>query len=419
MNKTLLSKEYQISGSVVDFVSKVEEEVLPEFKKIDEVAEYNQYKVLSAFKKNKVSEMHFNGTTGYGYNDAGREVIEKVYKDVFHTEDSLVRINMVSGTHALKTALFGNLKPGDTFFSPTGEPYDTILDTIKALEEHGIAYKQVDWIENREIDFDGIRKCITGKTKLAHIQRSRGYSTRDSLPIETIRKIIRVIKEVKDDVICMVDNCYGEFVETLEPTDVGADMVVGSLIKNMGGGLAPIGGYIAGKREYVEAASFHLTAPGLGKEIGASLGLNRSFLQGLFLAPTVVANSLKGMILFARAFEKLGYEVSPGAFSERTDIVQQIHLKDENNIIEFCKAIQASSPVDSHAAPEPWNMPGYDSKVIMAAGTFIQGSSIELSADAPIREPYTVYLQGGLTYPHVKLALLNVLQKSFFKNLVI
>ncbi len=416
MINKLLKDEYSISDKVLKLANEVEESLYGRFSDIDKIAEYNQYKVLKAFHKNRVSETHFNNATGYGYNDAGRDVVESVYADVFKTESSLMRSQIVCGTHALAVALFGNLVPGDEVLSPVGKPYDTldsvigINDAKGSLKDYGVTYRQVDLLPDYSIDWDGIKKSINSKTKLVEIQRSRGYSTRPSFTVEQIGDIIKFVKQMKNDVICMVDNCYGEFVDYVEPSEVGADLIVGSLIKNPGGGLAPIGGYIAGKNEYVENASYRLTCPGLGKEIGPSMGLNQRFLQGLFLAPTVVAASIKGAVFTAEMMDKLGFEVSPRSLEKRSDVVQQVNLVTEANVIKFCQGIQKGSPVDAHAIPEPWDMPGYESKVIMAAGAFTQGSSIELSADAPIREPYTVYLQGGLTYYSAKIGTLIAIE---------
>lgn len=356
------------------------------------------------------------GTTGYGYNDIGRDKLEKVYADVFHTEDALVRPQITCGTHALALALMSNLRPGDELLSPVGKPYDTLEEVIGireskgSLKEYGITYKQVDLLPDDSFDYDNIAKAINEKTKLVTIQRSKGYQPRHTLGVEEIGELISFIKKIKPDVICMVDNCYGEFVEAIEPTDVGADMVVGSLIKNPGGGLAPIGGYIAGKSECVENAAYRLTSPGLGKEVGASLGVLKDFYQGLFLAPTVVAGAEKGAIFAAAMYEKLGYAVVPDSKEDRHDIIQAITFGSPEKVVAFCQGIQKASPVDSHVSAEPWAMPGYDSDVIMAAGAFVQGSSIELSADGPIKPPYAVYFQGGLTWPHGKLGILKSLQ---------
>ncbi|MDY3919406.1 MAG: methionine gamma-lyase family protein, partial [Candidatus Limivivens sp.] len=387
------------------------------FDALDETTEYNQLKVIGAMQKNRVSMEHLGSTSGYGYNDIGRDTLEDVYASVFHTEAALVRPQITCGTHALGVALSGNLRPGDELLSISGKPYDTLEEVIGirpskgSLAEYGVTYRQVDLLPDGNFDFDGIRSAITPKTRLVAIQRSKGYQTRPTLSVAKIGEAIACVKAVRRDLVCMVDNCYGEFVETTEPSDVGADMVVGSLIKNPGGGLAPIGGYIAGTRECIENAAFRLTTPGLGREVGASLGVNKSFYQGLFLAPTVVNAALKGAIFAANIFEKLGFPVVPNGRESRHDIIQAVEFGRPEGVIAFCKGIQAAAPVDSYVTPEPWAMPGYDSDVIMAAGAFVQGSSIELSADGPIKPPYAVYFQGGLTWPHAKLGILMALQK--------
>ncbi|WP_125140379.1 aminotransferase class I/II-fold pyridoxal phosphate-dependent enzyme [Clostridium transplantifaecale] len=406
-----------ISRKVLDFGNEVESSLKERFEEIDQNAEYNQLKVIAAMQKNRVSDIHFAGTTGYGYNDLGRETLEQVYADIFHTEDALVRPQITCGTHALYTALAGNLRPGDELLSPVGKPYDTLEEVIGirpsngSLKEYGITYRQVDLLPDGSFDFDGIRAAIGEKTKLVTIQRSKGYATRPTLSVKRIGELIAFVKGIKPDLICMVDNCYGEFVERIEPSDVGADMVVGSLIKNPGGGLAPIGGYIAGTRECIEKAAYRLGSPGLGREVGASLGVNQSLFQGLFLAPTVVAGALKGAIFAANIYEKLGFPVVPNGTESRHDIIQAVTFGKPEGVIAFCQGIQAAAPVDSYVTPEPWDMPGYDSPVIMAAGAFIQGSSIELSADGPIKPPYSVFFQGGLTWYHAKLGILMSLQK--------
>lgn len=386
------------------------------FAEIDKNMHLNGAKVLHAMQKNKLSDVHFAATTGYGYNDIGRDVIEQIYADVFKTESGLVRPQLMSGTHALTVALFGNLRPGDELLSVVGKPYDTlegvigIRPTNGSLAEYGVTYRQVDLKEDFSFDYEGIRAAINERTKLVTIQRSKGYSYRPTLSVDQIGELISFVKSIKPDVICMVDNCYGEFVDTNEPTEVGADLCVGSLIKNPGGGLAPTGGYIVGKEQYVENAAMRLTAPGLGKEVGATLGLNQPVLQGLFLAPEIVANALKGAILAAALFEKLGFDVMPTAFEKRHDIIQAINMKIPENVISFCQGIQKGAPVDSFVTPEPWDMPGYDAPVIMAAGAFIQGASIEMSADAPIKPPYTAFFQGGLTFYHARLGVMKALQ---------
>ncbi len=407
----------RISKEVLAYGEAVEESLKERFLEIDANAEYNQMKVILAMQKNRVSETHFAATTGYGYNDAGRDTLEDVYATLFHGESALVRPQLISGTHALHIALSSNLRPGDELLSPVGKPYDTleevigIRDSVGSLKEYGVTYRQVDLLENGDFDFEGIRRAINEKTKLVTIQRSKGYQTRPTLSVERIGQLISFVKEIKPDVICMVDNCYGEFVERIEPLDVGADIMVGSLIKNPGGGLAPIGGYIVGRKDCIDRAAVRLTAPGLGKEVGASLGLNQSFFQGLFLAPTVVAGALKGAIFAANLYEKLGFPVVPNGTESRHDIIQAITFGKPEGVIAFCEGIQAAAPVDSYVTPEPWDMPGYDAPVIMAAGAFIQGASIELSADGPIKPPYAVYFQGGLTWYHAKLGILKSLQK--------
>ena len=413
-----------ISETVLNYAAEVEKSLKERFESIDAVAEFNQTKVIKAMQEARVSDIHFAATTGYGYNDLGRDTLEEVYAKAFHGEDALVRPQLISGTHALTVALSGNLRPGDEILSPVGKPYDTLEGVIGirecpgSLKEYGVSYRQVDLLPNGDFDYDNIRKAINEKTKLVEIQRSKGYDTRPTLSVQKIGELIAFIKEIKPDVICMVDNCYGEFVETMEPTDVGADMIVGSLIKNPGGGLAPIGGYIVGTRECVERAAYRLTAPGLGKEVGATLGVSQSLYQGLFLAPTVVAGALKGAIFAANVYEKLGFDVVPNSTESRHDIIQAITFGTAEGVIKFCEGIQAAAPVDSFVTPEPWAMPGYDSDVIMAAGAFVQGSSIELSADAPIKPPYAVYFQGGLTWYHAKLGILMSLQKLYEAGII-
>ncbi len=410
----------EVKNYCEDILSNLEER----FRVIDQVAEYNQLKVIKAMQDRRVSDMHFAATTGYGYNDLGRDTLEEVYASAFHAQAALVRPQLTCGTHALTIALSGNLRPGDELFSPVGKPYDTLEGVIGiresrgSLAEYGITYAQADLLSNGDFDYDAIRNGINDRTKMITIQRSKGYATRPTLSVARIGELIAFIKAIKPDVICMVDNCYGEFVETLEPTDVGADLCVGSLIKNPGGGLAPIGGYIVGKTEYVENAAFRLTSPGLGKEVGASLGINGQLYQGFFMAPQVVSGALKGAIFAANAYEKLGFPVIPNGSEPRYDIIQAVTLGSPEAIIAFCKGIQAAAPVDSFVNPEPWAMPGYHSDVIMAAGTFIQGSSIELSADAPIEPPYAVYFQGGLTWYHAKFGILMSMQKLFEEGLI-
>lgn len=405
-----------IEETIWKFGQKIEAELLPRFLEFDKTAEYNQLKVLNAMQVNRVSDSCFQYASGYGYNDIGRDTLEAVYASTFHTEAALVRPQITCGTHALSLALSANLRPGDELFSPVGKPYDTLEEVIGiraskgSLAEYGITYRQAELKEDGYFDYAAIREGINDKTKLITIQRSKGYQTRPSYCVSKIGELISFIKKIKPDVICMVDNCYGEFVENIEPSDVGADMVVGSLIKNPGGGLAPIGGYIAGKAELIENCAYRLTSPGLGKEVGASLGVMQSFYQGFFLAPTVVCSALKGAVFAANIYERLGFRVVPDKKESRHDIIQAVELNTPEGVIAFCKGIQSAAPVDSYVSPEPWAMPGYDSDVIMAAGAFIQGSSIELSADGPIKPPYAVYFQGGLTWPHAKLGILKSLQ---------
>lgn len=413
-----------ISKKVLEFGKQAELKLKERFEAIDRTAEYNQLKVIGAMQKNRVSEGCFHYASGYGYDDQGRDTLEKVYADVFHTEAALVRPQIACGTHALALALGANLRPGDELLSPSGKPYDTLEEVIGirpsagSLAEYGITYRQVDLKPDGSFDYENIEKAIHEKTKLITIQRSKGYQTRPSFSVAQIGELIAFVKKIKPDVICMVDNCYGEFVETIEPSDVGADMVVGSLIKNPGGGLAPIGGYVAGRKDLIENCGYRLTSPGLGREVGASLGVMQSFYQGLFLAPTVVASALKGAILAANLYESLGFPVVPDGSESRHDIIQAVELGTPEGVIAFCQGIQAAAPVDSYVTPEPWAMPGYDSDVIMAAGAFVQGSSIELSADGPIKPPYAVYFQGGLTWPHAKLGILMSLEHMVRKGLV-
>ncbi|MCI5935395.1 MAG: methionine gamma-lyase family protein [Lachnospiraceae bacterium] len=425
--KSTLVEQYKAMGiceEVYSYGEKTERELKERFVAIDEIAEYNQLKVIAAMQKNRVSAECFQMSSGYGYNDLGRDTLEQVYADCFHAKAALVRPQITCGTHALALALMSNLRPGDELLSPVGKPYDTLEEVIGirpstgSLAEYGITYRQVEFLPDGGFDFEGIKAAINEKTKLVTIQRSKGYLLRKTLSVAEIGELIRFIKGIRSDIICMVDNCYGEFVEVIEPTDVGADMVVGSLIKNPGGGLAPIGGYIVGKKECIDNAAYRLTSPGLGKEVGASLGVIQSFYQGLFQAPVVVASALKGAIFAANLYEKLGFTVLPDGRESRHDIIQAIKLGSEERLCAFCEGIQAGAPVDSYVTPEPWDMPGYDSKVIMAAGAFVQGSSIELSADGPLKEPYNVYFQGGLTWYHAKFGILMSLQKLYERNLV-
>ena len=422
-----MNQHYQalgISPEVYHFCRNIWESLAERFREIDAISEANQLKVLRAMQKNHVSEACMLGTSGYGYNDLGRDTLEKVYADIFNAQDALVRPQITCGTHALALALMSNLRPGDELLSPVGKPYDTLEEVIGirpsrgSLAEYGITYAQVDLLQDGGFDYDGIARAINERTRVVTIQRSKGYAARPTLSVERIGELIAFIKERKPDVLCMVDNCYGEFVETTEPTDVGADMAVGSLIKNPGGGLAPIGGYIVGTKECVENAAFRLTSPGLGREVGASLSVLRNFYEGLFLAPNVAANALKGAVFAANIYEKLGFFVVPNAVEERYDIIQAVTFGNPEALCAFCEGIQAAAPVDAHVRPEPWDMPGYDSQVIMAAGAFVSGSSIELSADGPLREPYTAYFQGGITWQHAKFGIMRSLQSLVDKGII-
>lgn len=420
-----LYRQMGLSPEVIALGERTEEKLSERFRAIDRRAEYNQMKVLQAMRECRVNAGHFASSTGYGYNDDGRDTLERVYAKVFGCEDALVRAQLTCGTHALHVALSAILRPGDELLSPVGKPYDTleevigIRDSVCSLKEFGISYRQVDLLPDGGFDEAGIRKAMKSNTRMVTIQRSKGYDSRPTLSVDRIGELIRLIKEIKPDVICMVDNCYGEFVEEREPSQAGADMIVGSLIKNPGGGLAPVGGYIAGRKELIEKCAYRLTSPGLGKEVGASLGLNQTFFQGLFLAPVVTAGALKAAIFAANIFEELGFAVIPDGSVSRHDIIQAVELKSPEALVAFCEGIQAAAPVDSYVYPEPWAMPGYDSDVIMAAGAFVQGSSIELSADGPLRPPYTVFFQGGLTWNHGRFGILTALQRMVEKGLIL
>ncbi len=413
-----------ISSRVYGIGERVTARLRERFERIDETAQYNQLKVLKAMQEARVSEACLLGTTGYGYGDIGRDTLERVYAGIFHAQDALVRPQITCGTHALALALMSNLRPGDELLSPVGKPYDTLEEVIGirpskgSLAEYGVTYRQVDLLPDGGFDYEGIRHAIGERTRLVTIQRSKGYLERPTLSVERIGELIAFVKKIKPDVLCMVDNCYGEFVQRIEPTDVGADMAVGSLIKNPGGGLAPIGGYIAGTKECVENAAYRLTSPGLGREVGASLGILTSFYQGLFLAPAVTANALKGAVFAANLYEPCGYVCMPDAVQERYDIIQAIRFGSPEGVTAFCQAVQAAAGVDSHVVPEPWDMPGYNSKVIMAAGAFVSGSSIELSADGPIKPPYDVFFQGGLTWEHAKFGILKTFQRFVDDGLI-
>jgi cystathionine beta-lyase family protein involved in aluminum resistance len=416
-----LKKKYSINDKVIELYKRTMKDIEKEFDEIDEIREFNQLKVLNAFQEERISDAHFTNSTGYGYDDIGRDSLDKVYARIFNTESAIVRPHFVNGTHALGAALFGNLRPGDTMVSVCGAPYDTLHSVIGlkqgedtgSLKDFGVKYKQIELLESGKPDIFKIKSTLEedNSIKLIHIQRSTGYSWRNALDLNDIKEIVDTAKDVNEDIICFVDNCYGEFMETKEPSDYGVDLLAGSLIKNIGGGLAAAGGYIAGKKKYVDNASYRLTVPGIGGECGATFGLVRSMYQGLFLAPHISTEALKGAIFCSRIMELAGFEVMPKYNAKRSDIIQSIKFNNEEKVIEFCKGIQAGSPIDSFVSCEPWDMPGYSDKIIMAAGAFIQGSSIELSADAPIREPFIAYMQGGLTFDHAKIGVLIALSK--------
>lgn len=421
----LLKDKFNIAESVLDLIEKSEHEVEERFADLDDIMAYNQYKVLDAFQKNGIRDMHFSWNTGYGYDDPGRDAIERVYADIFNTEAALVRPIIVNGTHALTLTLMGILRPGDELIYCTGAPYDTLEEVIGirgegkgSLKEYGVSYKQVELTPEGTIDFEALREAISPATRMITLQRATGYGWRKAISIEEIGEWTSFVKSINPDIVCMVDNCYGEFLHVKEPTDVGADVIAGSLIKNPGGGLALTGGYIAGRSDLIEKISYRMTSPGIGGECGLTFGQTRTMLQGLFIAPKTVNGAVKGAILCAKAFELMGYEVCPKFDDTRSDIIQAVKLGTPEGVIAFCQGIQAAAPVDSHVTPEPWDMPGYDDPVIMAAGAFVQGSSIELSADAPIRPPYVVYFQGGLTYEHSKFGVIKALQQLYDKKLI-
>ncbi|WP_373484304.1 aminotransferase class I/II-fold pyridoxal phosphate-dependent enzyme [Acetobacterium sp.] len=425
--KTYLEQEFEISAKVIDFVKKAENEVHSQLKKRDDLSELHQYRVIKAMQKAGLGDRHFTVSTGYGYDDVGREVVETIYADVFGAEDALVRPHISSGTHAISLALYGVLRPGDHLLAITGSPYDTIRSVIGleeacmgqgTIKEFGVSYDQIELLSDGSFDEAAILAAITANTKMIYLQRSTGYSWRAALSIDDMAAMIKKIRAIKADVIVFVDNCYGEFMDRVEPVSIGADLMAGSLIKNPGGGLAPTGGYVAGRADLVHLAACRLAAPGVARETGATLGINRTLLQGLFLAPTVVAQAIKSAVLLAACYKKLGFAVCPEVIDYRSDIIQSVCLKTAEAVKTFCRAIQEAAPVDSQATPEPWDMPGYSDPIIMAAGAFIQGSSIELSADAPMREPYYVYFQGGLTHFHGKLGVLLSLQRLLDKQLV-
>lgn len=423
--KHLLSQGFKINSKIIELAESVQEIISGRLREIDTIKEFNQLKVIKALQDNHLSDSHFSGTTGYGYDDRGREVLDAVFAHIFKAEDALVRHNFVAGTHAIAVAMGGNLRPGDELLSVSGKPYDTLEEVIGirgtgsgSLKEFGITYNQVELKKDGSLDLEGIAKSIHAKTKMILLQRSRGYSWRPSITISQMEEAIKTIKAIKSDVILLVDNCYGEFAEEREPIEIGADLVAGSLIKNPGGGLATTGGYIAGKEQFVRNAAYRLTTQGLGKKVGSSLGQNRMFFQGVFMAPHVVGESLKGAVFCAAMMERLGYETAPAIDETRTDIIQAIKFNNPEHLIAFCQGIQKGSPVDSFVSPQPWDMPGYENQVIMAAGAFIQGSSIELSADAPIKEPYIAYMQGGLVYEHVRLGVMMAIEEMLGRGII-
>ena len=421
----ILTEQLKITPEVLDVIDGAEAALRERFDFIDDIKEYNQYKVLEAFRKCRISDTHFGWNTGYGYDDAGRAALERVYSTYFNTEDSIVRPIIVSGTHALTLTLGGILRPCDELVYCTGAPYDTLEGVIGihkggngCLKDFGISYAQVDLMPDDSIDLNGVKNIINDKTRMMCIQRSTGYAWRKAVSVNEIAEWVKAVKSVNPDIICMVDNCYGEFLDLTEPTDVGVDIMAGSLIKNPGGGLALSGGYITGRADLIEQVSYRMTSPGIGKECGLTFGQTRSMMQGFFLGPNVVSGAVKGALLCAKVFENLGYEVCPPSSSARNDIIEAVKLGSQEAVVEFCRGIQSAAPVDSFVTPEPWEMPGYEDKVVMAAGAFVQGSSIELSADAPIRDPYIVYFQGGLTYEHSKLGVIKAVQALYDAGLL-
>ncbi len=421
----LLTEELGVSPEVLKLVNIAEEEIKDSFEELEDIKTYNQYKVLDVFRKCRITDMHFGWNTGYGYDDPGREALEKVYAQVFHTEDAIVRPLIVNGTHALTLTLTGILRPGDEIVYCTGGPYDTLEEVIGirgegrgSLKEFGVTYQQVDLLPDGRIDLEGVKNVINERTRMMCVQRATGYAWRKAITIPEIKEWVDVVKSVNPDIICMADNCYGEFLDVLEPTDVGVDVMAGSLIKNPGGGIALAGGYIVGRSDLIESISYRMTSPGIGKECGLTFGQSRSMFQGLFIAPNVVNGAIKGAMLCAKVFEKLGFETCPKTGEERSDIIEAVKLESPERMIAFCQGIQSAAPVDSHVSPEPWAMPGYSDPVIMAAGAFVQGSSIELSADGPIREPYIVYFQGGLTYEHSKYGVIKAVQELYNRDLI-
>ena len=427
MNYTnqLLCEKFKIDQKVLQIIEEAERDTASQFTELDDKTAYNQYKILSAFQKNRISDMHFNWNTGYGYDDAGRAALERLYADVFHTEAALVRPTIFNGTHALAITLLGILRPGDELIYCTGRPYDTLEEVIGirgegngSLKDYGISYKQVELLPDGSIDLEGLKKAISDKTRMVTVQRATGYGWRKAITIEEIRRWATAVKEWNPQIVKMVDNCYGEFLDIKEPTDVGADVIAGSLIKNPGGGIALTGGYVAGRQDLIDKIQYRMTCPGIGGECGLTFGQTRSMFQGMFLAPKVVNGAVKGAILCGRVYEKLGYEICPGVTDTRSDIIQAIRLGSKEAVVAFCEGVQAAAPIDSHVMPIPWDMPGYESQVVMAAGAFVQGSSIELSAVAPIRPPYNVYFQGGLTYEHAKFGVIKSLDTLLKKGLI-
>lgn len=427
MNYTdkLLVEQFKIDEKVLEIVKEAEAEVQEEFAKLDDIMAYNQYKILAAFQANRLADRHFSWNTGYGYDDAGREAVEKVYAQVFGTEAALVRPTIVNGTHALAITLMGVLRPGDEIIYVSGGPYDTLEEVIGirgegmgSLKEYGVTYNQVDLLPDGTIDYEGIEKTISPKTKMVCVQRSTGYSWRKSITVNQIEKVATLVHGINPDIVCMTDNCYGEFLDIKEPTNVGIDIMAGSLIKNPGGGLALTGGYVCGRKDLIDKVSYRMTCPGIGGECGLTFGQTRAILQGLFTAPKVVNGAVKGAILCGKVYQKLGYDVCPLPDDKRSDIIQSVKLGSPDAVVAFCEGIQQAAPIDAHVNPVPWAMPGYESEVVMAAGAFVQGSSIELSADAPIREPYIVYFQGGLTYEHSRFGVIKSVDQLMKKNLL-
>lgn len=421
----LLINEFEIHPKIVELVNSAETDISSEFHKLDDIMAYNQYKILKSFQKNRISDMHFAWNTGYGYNDPGREAVEKVYADVFGTESALVRPTIVNGTHALAITLMGVLRPGDELIYCSGVPYDTLEEVIGirgedkgSLKDYGISYKQVELLADGSIDLKTLGKVISEKTKMISVQRATGYSWRNSITVNQIEQLAEFVHNINPEIVCMADNCYGEFIDVKEPTDVGIDVMAGSLIKNPGGGLALSGGYVCGRHDLIEKISYRMTCPGIGGECGLTFGQTRTVLQGMFMSPKIVNGAVKGAVLCAKAYEKLGYDVCPGVSNNRSDIIQSVKLNVPEAVTAFCEGIQAAAPIDSHVTPVPWNMPGYESEVVMAAGAFVQGSSIELSSDAPLREPYIVYFQGGLTYEHSKLGVMKSIDQLYKKGLL-